>query len=75
MNRVMLGLACAIGLSFVSSADAQVYFYGAPATVYVPGAFAQPIYAPPVYSQPVVVQPSAYYAPAYVAPSAVVPMK
>lgn len=89
MNRFVLGLVSLCGLSIASSADAQVFVYDAPASVYVPGAvftqqvysppvYSQPVYAQPVYSQPVVVQSSgvvtsSYYAPAYV-PSGVVQM-
>ncbi len=84
MNRFVLGLVSLCGLSMAASADAQVFVYDAPATVYVPGAvltqqvYSAPVYAQPVYSQPVVVQSggvvtSSYYAPAYV-PSGVVQM-
>ena len=79
MNRFVFGLVSLCGLGFVASADAQVYFYDAPAAVYVPGAVVtQQVYSQPVYSQPVVVQSSgvvtsSYYAPAYV-PSGVVQM-
>lgn len=84
MNRFVLGLVSLCGLSISAAADAQVFVYDAPASVYVPGAvftqqvYSPPVYSQPVYSQPVVVQPggvvtSSYYAPAYV-PSGVVQM-
>lgn len=84
MNRFVLGLVSLCGLSMAAAADAQVFVYDAPASVYVPGAvFTQQVYSPPVYSRPVYSQPvvvqsggvvtSSYYAPAYV-PSGVVQM-
>ena len=76
MNRGMMGMATMVALCVASqSADAQVYIYDAPTTVYVPGG----VYSTTVYPQPVVVQSGAvvssnYYAPAYAAPAGVVQM-
>jgi hypothetical protein len=62
MARWILGLVAVLGLA-AQSACAQVYYYGAPQAVYVPGS----VYAPRVaVAAPVVT--SAYFQPLYTAP-------
>ena len=70
MSRWILGMAVAMGLGLIAqSAEAQVvYAYGAPSTVYVPGA----VYASPVVTTSYYVPAAAYVAPAYVASPVVV---
>lgn len=87
MTRWILGLAAVLGLA-AQSASAQVYYYGAPQAVYVPGgvyaprvAVASPVVTSAYYQQPVYtpgytqayVAQQAYVAPqVYVAPRAYV---
>lgn len=72
MTRWILSMAVVLGLvGFGStSADAQVYSYGAPSTtIYVPGS----VYSGQVIIESSPVVTSAYYAPTYYAPAYIAP--